>query len=287
MRLPAPAVLLRTADRLIPPLVLLLLAAVFLWARSRDPLVPTAPHTGWETWYDQMKYLEAMRAWLAGDLRPLHHWYMPGYPLLGALFHGATPRDPFVIPDLLCLLATSWLLARLSARFVGPGGAALGAAVFLAVTATTRMVMQIWIVPWSSTPVAPLALALLLAAMRFAERPRALDAGLAGLAAGAIPWFRPGDLVVVALPAGLLMVWAVVARPAGAAPRAGDRPRRPARGRSAACSTSRGPSRHLRPGARRLRGSLEPLRLRVGPRAAAMGRTWSWTRSLSSLGSAA
>ena len=208
LRLSAPPTLLRAADRFVPPLALLLLAAVFLWARSRDPLVPTGPgRSGWETWYDQGKYLEAMRAWLAGDLRPLHHWYMPGYPLLGALFHPLTPRDPFVIPNLLCLLATGWLLARLGARFAGPGGAALGAAVFLAATATTRMVMQIWIVPWSSTPVAPLALALLLISMRFANRPRALDAGLAGLAAGAIPWFRPADLVVVALPAGLLMAW--------------------------------------------------------------------------------
>ncbi|MBV9748853.1 MAG: hypothetical protein JO157_08560 [Acetobacteraceae bacterium] len=207
-RLAAPAFVLRTADRLVPPLTMVLLAAVFLWARSRDPLVPAGPgRSGWETWYDQGKYLEAMRAWLAGDLRPLHHWYMSGYPLLGALFHALTPRDPFVIPDLICLLATALVLARLGARFAGPGGAALGALVFLVATATTRMVLQIWIVPWSSTPVAPLALALLLAAMRFADRPRALDAGLAGLAAGAIPWFRPADLIVAALPAGLLMAW--------------------------------------------------------------------------------
>lgn len=208
------APLLSIADRFVPLLSLVILAAVFVWARARDPLLPTtSPTHGWENWYDQRKYLEAAQAWLAGDLRPLHHWYMPGYPLLGAAFHAITPGDPYLIPNLACLLAAGWLLARLGARLTGPGGATVGALVFLGSTALSRTALEIWIVPWSSTPVAPLALALLLAAIRFAERPCARDALLAGLAAGAIPWFRPTDLAVVAVPTGLLMGWALLRRP--------------------------------------------------------------------------
>ena len=203
--------LLRVADRIVPPLSLVVLAAVFVWTRARDPLLPTtSPTRGWETWYDQHKYLEATQAWLAGDLQPLHHWYMPGYPLLGAVFSIITPGEPYFVPNLVCLLAAGWLLARLGAGLAGLGGATLGALAFLGSTALSGTALEIWIVPWSSTPVAPLAFALLLAAVRFAERPCARDALFAGLAAGAIPWFRPTDLVVVAAPAGLLMGWALL-----------------------------------------------------------------------------
>eukprot|EP01035_Chromulina_nebulosa_P034043 gene34043-45631_t len=83
-------------------------AVIYLLAHRLSPLRPlTAEATaGWWSWSDQFRYLRAATAWAGGDLDPAQHWYWPGYPLLAAPFVGLTPAQPFLIPDLLCLLAS-------------------------------------------------------------------------------------------------------------------------------------------------------------------------------------
>ncbi|HLG85714.1 MAG TPA: hypothetical protein VKZ79_00795 [Alphaproteobacteria bacterium] len=176
---------------------------------------PKASHeVGWWTWWDQGKYLDAARAWASGNLDSGQHWYLPGYPLIAAPFVRITPNQPFVIPDLVCLLATLWLLAGLAARLVpGVRGArGLGAVVFLITTIFWSKPLEAWIIPWTTTPATPVILACLLATLRFLDTSRGVDVFLATLAGASVALFRPTDalaLLVVVLP---FMAWVVFRR---------------------------------------------------------------------------
>ena len=157
--------------------------------------------SSWWAWWDQGKYLDAARAWAEGNLDPAQHWYLPGYPLLGAPFVRLMPAQPFEIPDALCLLATLWLFTRLAGwlapnRRWMPGVAAL---VFLAANVFWTRLMDAWITPWTTTPAAPLTLAALLATIAFMERPRSRSAFAAGVLGASVGLFRPADAVALIL----------------------------------------------------------------------------------------
>ena len=64
---------------------------------------PSVPHSGWATWWDQGKYLEAAAAWANWDLNSNLHWYFPGYALLTAPFYLLMPSHPFFLPDAVLL----------------------------------------------------------------------------------------------------------------------------------------------------------------------------------------
>jgi hypothetical protein len=183
---------------------------------------------GWWGWADQGRYVDAALAWSHGVLDPAHHWYLPGYPLLGALFTRLTPVQPFVIPDLLCLLASLVLFSLLARRLAPtlPYAGAIGAVVFVLCAAVQPRSATVWAIPWTSTPEVPLILAALLAGADFMTRPRPLTAFLAALTAVAIIGFRPADAACVTIVVGLAMLsalgsarpgWREVARYAGAA----------------------------------------------------------------------
>ncbi len=154
---------------------------------------------GWWSWSDQHFYLESALAWAQGRLDPALHWYPPGYPLLGAAFTRLTPLDPFMLPDLACVVAALWLVAALGGQLVGRAalGRSAGVWLFVASTALPKTVMWAWVVPWTTTPAAVGLLASLLAAIRLVRRPAQSDAMLAGFAAVATMAFRPGDAAVV------------------------------------------------------------------------------------------
>ena len=174
--------------------------------RSTGGRPATASHdAGWWSWWDQGKYLDAARAWASGSLDPSQHWYLPGYSLLAAPFVRITPDQPFVIPDLVCLLATLWLFAELAARLAPKlrWARALGAAIFLVTTIYWSRSLEAWIVPWSTTPTTPLVLACLLATLRFFDTTRPADLFLPALAGASVALFRPTDaaaLFVAVLP---------------------------------------------------------------------------------------
>ena len=186
-------------------------AGAYVWAHAVYGSGPrsSVPIHEWWHWTDQRRYLRAAFAWASGDLDPAQHWYLPGYPLLGAALLWLTPAQPFYLPDLACLLAFGWLFTRLAARLApGPAwGGCLGAAVFLATTAFSPRGLDAWVVPWTTTPTAVLTLACLIQALRFADAPRAWDAFLAGLAGGGIALFRPTDAAVVLLALGASTAW--------------------------------------------------------------------------------
>lgn len=175
-----------------------------------SPYAPV-PGFGWWSGWDQGKYLEAALAWTHGALEPAMHWYLPGYPLLGALFARVTPAQPFLVPDLACLIAALWVFTALAERLLGRmrHARALAATVFLATTVLPPRLLGAWVTPWTTTPEAALLLAALLAAVRFASRPRAADAFWAALAGVAVAAFRPADAAVIVGVCASVMAWAL------------------------------------------------------------------------------
>ena len=176
--------------------------------------------TGWWLWDDQGYYIRAARAWAAGNLDPAQHWYLPGYPLLGAAFVWLTPIQPFYLPDLLGLIAYGWLFIALAARLAPDlrGTRIIGAFVFFGTVALSPLAMQSFVEPWTTTPTAPLTLASLLLAFRFWDRPSASGAALLGLVTTAILLFRPTDAaIMIAVIAGFAAVALLVHRPGWAA----------------------------------------------------------------------
>ena len=80
---------------------------------------PTAPAlgNGWWGWADQGRYYEAAWAWAHGNLNPAHHWYLPGYPLIGAVFYWLSPTHPFFIPGAASLAIAMILFVRICETF--------------------------------------------------------------------------------------------------------------------------------------------------------------------------
>ena len=163
--------------------------------------INAARDTGWSTWWDQGKYLDAAQAWANGNLDLSHHWYLPGYALLGAPFVRLVLAQPFLIPNLACLTAAIWLFAQLTAQLAPKlaHARALGALIFLGTLIVSPKLMDAWIVPWSTTPTAPLILGCLLVALRFQERPTPRRAFLTALSGAAIAMFRPTDAVALSV----------------------------------------------------------------------------------------
>ena len=169
---------------------------------------------GWWSWWDQGKYLEEATAWAHGSLSPALHYYLPGYPLLATPWIWLGQADPFLVPNLVCLVGGLVLFGFLSARVLDDRrfGFALGALVFTATTALSPLVLWSWVVPWSTTPASLCLSAALLAALRFLDRPRPAAAFLVGLLGFSTACFRPADCLCLALVAGPVLLSAVEMR---------------------------------------------------------------------------
>jgi hypothetical protein len=173
----------------------LAIIVAFLRAYLRDP---AHSHGFWWKWADQGEYHRDALAWAAGNLDPGQHFYFPGYALIAAPFVHITPSNPFLIPDIVSLIGTAWLLGQLAKRlapdrsFMSP----LLAWAFFATLVARPQAMIVWVQPWDTTPTVPLCLLALLAAVRFREVPSARRALVAGLVVGLIPAFRPTDAMV-------------------------------------------------------------------------------------------
>ena len=165
---------------------------------------------GWWNWFDQGWYERAAVAWAHGITAPGMHWYLPFYPLLGALFVRATPVDPFLWPDLLCLLTALACFARLGRHVLDAGrwSVLLACAVFLGITGPD-LAMSEWVTPWTTTPETACFLGALLAmtGLQRARRP-ALRACVAGLVAGAVTGVRGGQgaVLLAFMAAGTLLL---------------------------------------------------------------------------------
>ena len=165
---------------------------------------------------DQHRYLEAAEAWASGNLDPIHHHYLPFYPMLGAAFFRLTPWQPFLLPDLACLLASLALFQRIARRLAPLWPPAAAALCFTVAVLSGRTALAIWIVPWSTTGSAPFQFLALLLALRFAERPNPARAALFGLSTAAIAGFRPSDAAILLATGSPYAAWALLRARTGA-----------------------------------------------------------------------
>ncbi len=166
--------------------------------------------TSFWTGTDQHRYLEAAQAWAHGDLNPAHHHYLPFYPLLGAAFFWLTTWQPFLLPDLACLLASLAIFQCIASRLAPTWPPAAAALCFTIAILSGRTATAIWVVPWSTTGSAPFQFLTLLLALRFAERPSPPRAALFGLGAAAIAGFRPSDTAILLATATPYAAWAML-----------------------------------------------------------------------------
>ena len=166
----------------------------------RDPHATPTAGMGWRAWWDQGLYQKAAVAWANGVTDPALHWYLPGYPLLGAAFVRVTPADPFLLPNLASLLGTLWLFCGVASRLLGdvPLRTPVACGLFVATSLFPRVLWS-WVVPWTTTPETFCIFGALLGAMKLVEEGRRRDAFLTGLAAAAIAGFRPADAAMVGL----------------------------------------------------------------------------------------
>lgn len=204
--------------------ITLAVIVVFFAAHHLDPQHPLlpAPQNGWWWWTDQSRYLASALAFADLDLDPTRHWYLPGYGLIAAPFVRLHGGDPFMLPNLACLLATLFCSARLAAHLAPHRrhGALLGALGVAAGFILSAWFRRAWVVPWSTTPTVPLSLACLLLTMRFQDAPTARTGGLIGVATAATALFRPTDAMLLALVLPPFMAAALIGRPWRAALRA-------------------------------------------------------------------
>ena len=188
--------------RLAAVLLLALLGGWYAWAYTRHPLNPgqasVEQRTGWWSWSDQYKYLQATEAMAAGKITRDSYQYPLGYPALGVPFVRWWPAHAYFVPDLVLVLAATAVWWRLARRWL-PATIALVVAVVFILT-HGELIGLTMIVPWN-TLATQLTLLTGLWVMVAGTGPRTVVV-LAGLAA--VTWLvRPIDAVSFAP----MLVW--------------------------------------------------------------------------------
>ena len=188
-------------------------AAAYLVGYWLHPFRPVSPvgGRGWWGFIDQGLYLRSTLAWAAGDLSGPSHWYPSLYPMLGAGFVRVTPANPFLLPDLALLLAAMWLTGGVAARLAPGWGRArvAGCATFVACSVLQPYLLDVWIVPWTTTPASVLALGCMVAVLDVVAGPadgmwrRVAVAALCGVGIAA---FRPSEAASVCAVAGVAIL---------------------------------------------------------------------------------
>ena len=199
-------------------LCLVVAAALFAYAHATHPFVPAAatPTSGWWAFWDQQHYLEAAQAIARLDFSAQWQSYEPGYPALAAPFIHLPWADPFYIPDLALLLLACWLFGGIGERLIGsqPWARPASMALFVLTTVGNRDAAASWVDPWSTTPVVALLLGTALAGLALLDRLRPHACFAAAFCACAVAAFRPGDVLIGALPCAAAIAWSLLRQPA-------------------------------------------------------------------------
>lgn len=138
------------------------LASVYCAAYLRIKYLPGNSEypMGWWGWWDQSWYLKSAAAFAVGNLDPAQHWYPFGYSLLAAPFVRLIPAHAFFFVNLGSFLLMAALLVILSRRLgLGSWG---GVAAFLIGVVLPAGLFEQYVVPWNTTPVSALYVAVFL-----------------------------------------------------------------------------------------------------------------------------
>jgi hypothetical protein len=151
---------------------------------------------GWLSWWDQSRYYASAKAFSSWNLVPSEHWYPFGYDLLVAPFASVMRQHAFFLPDLGCLLITSWLFLRMSERYGLPRWAQL---LTLAIgLCPSLFVFLQYVIPWNTTLTAALLTSISYVYMRIVDRGLLTSNGpiLAALT-GSLIFTRPSDCLAL------------------------------------------------------------------------------------------
>jgi hypothetical protein len=151
---------------------------------------------GWSGWFDQSQYLRSAKAFSSWNLAPGEHWYPFGYDLLVTPFAAIMRQHPFFLPDLGCLLITSWFFLRISERYGLPRWAQLlTTAIGLC---PSIFVFQQYAIPWNTTLSGALLTSISYVYIRIVDRGLLISNGpiLAALA-GSLLFTRPSDCLAL------------------------------------------------------------------------------------------
>jgi hypothetical protein len=204
-----PAAMYRRAGLLAQVLLYAATTAIYLWFYWHNPARPvSSSQPGWIGWFDQGFYYKAALAWAHGNLDPAQHWYLPGYTLFAAPFAALMPLHAFLLPDLIALLAATWLFGRLAERVAPelPSAGLVGSVVFFVCSVALPTLRDVWVVPNSSSLSTPIIYAALLSTVLFCrDGGRPVWVFLAALACCALAGMRPSDSMAptVAAAAGI------------------------------------------------------------------------------------
>lgn len=167
-----------------------------------NPLAESPP--SWQGWWDQSQYLKSARAFAEGNLQPNQHWYVLGYPLLGAPFVNLFPRDPFFVVNLLSVVVFAGAFLAYFRPLIGTAGSV---ATFLVAHLVPTSIdiphhvnLPVWlqyVIPWNTTPVAGLLMAILLLVRGLHDDDPPVNDLVLGVLAAVVVAIRPIDALPV------------------------------------------------------------------------------------------
>ena len=163
----------------------------------------------WHGFTDQSSYLKSARAFAAFNFSPDQHVYPPLYALLAAPFVWLNPNEPFFAVNAACTAASVYILVEMFGPIIGRVAAGAFALAFLG--ASSHMLYEVFVVPWTSTPATVLFLLALasLAALEQSGRPSFRNSATLGAAIGLLVLTRPLDAAVALaiVPFWMLALW--------------------------------------------------------------------------------
>jgi hypothetical protein len=169
----------------------LLLIYTFSYLTNSSLPVSNSQVDGWWTWWDQGKYLQAVRAFSQGNLNPNEHWYPPGYALLVALVQKFSTSYSFFLVDAFCLLAVGYCFIRICGFF--EVGRLSAATIILFSTILNKDIFEQFVIPWTTTPTTALFYVIFL--LFFAGKPNLGTWSLISFLSGLVVLFRPTDVI--------------------------------------------------------------------------------------------
>jgi len=113
---------------------------------ATSDILPTAGRKGWFGWWDQSQYLNMARDMSGFDLKSENFFYGVGYPILGALFYGIYPTNPFLVPNLVLYVLTMTLYYRIAGVYLSKESAFIVLLLIMFGTPVTSY----FVVPWNN-----------------------------------------------------------------------------------------------------------------------------------------